>query len=205
MPRCVFIDLGAADGNSFGSWTQNQYGPVSNCPSGGTYEAFLVEANPRFQGALDSLERSHAGPTAFVHSLAPNAAYMCEGQTSFYLDTVNHNKNYWGSSMSNNHPDVQASGQQKVTVPTVNLIKLIAENTIASDFVLVKMDIEGAEYDILPCLANSPHASLIDRLLVEYHPLNTATTGTTQAQIDAAKQTLSQKGVDMPGYSSPTL
>lgn len=205
VPRCIFIDLGAADGNSFGSFTADTYGPVANCPSGGSYEAFLVEANPRFQAALDTIETHNKQPKALVHALAPNAAYMCEGQTSFYLDTVNHDNNYWGSSMSSNHPDVQKSGQEKVTVNTVNLMKLIAENTIPQDYVLVKMDIEGAEYDILPCLANSPHASLVDKLLVEYHPLNTATTGTTQAQIDAARETLSQKGVAMPDYNSPTL
>lgn len=205
-PKCIFIDLGAADGNSFRSWTSNQYGPVNNCPSGGSYEAFLVEANPRFQGALEGLEKSHKKQSkARVHSLAPNAAYMCEGKTSFYLDTVNHEHNYWGSSMSSNHHDVRESGYDQVTVDTVNLNKLLAENTIKDDYVLVKMDIEGAEYDILPCLANSAHASLIDNLLVEYHPINTATTPTTWGQIEEAKKALAAKGVKMPDYSSPTL
>lgn len=205
-PKCIFIDLGAADGNSFGAWMSNKYGDVGNCPSGGSYEAFLVEANPRFKGALDNLEKSHkTQDKALVHSLAPNAAYMCEGKTSFYLDTVNHEHNYWGSSMSSNHHDVKESGYDQVTVSTVNLNKLLAENTIKDDFVLVKMDVEGAEFDILPCLANSPHASLIDKMLVEYHPINTATKPTTWGDIEEAKRKLTSKGVMMPDYSSPTL
>merc|ERR1719262_331870 len=166
-PECVFIDLGAADGNTFNHFLANGYGPVSNCPSGGKYQAFLVEANPRFDGNLGGVESAHK---AFVHAYKSTAAFMCEASTSFYLDTVNHGNNYWGSSMSPNHPDAQRSGKTKVTVPTTNIIRLILENTIPGDWVMLKMDIEGAEYDILPCLANAPEAAgLIDRLYLEKH------------------------------------
>ena len=43
-PRCVFIDLGAADGNTFDSFLANGYGPVKNCPRHGEWQAILVEA-----------------------------------------------------------------------------------------------------------------------------------------------------------------
>jgi hypothetical protein len=39
----------------------------------------------------------------------------------------------------------------------------------STDFVIVKMDVEGVEYDLLPCLARSPHIHLVDYLLLERH------------------------------------
>lgn len=201
-PQCVFIDLGAADGNTFRAFKASKYGTLSTCPSGGKWEATLVEANPHFDAKLKAEETAHSGQ---VHALNSHAAYMCEAQTSFYLDKVNHQNNYWGSSMSSKHVDVQASGKVKVTVPTVNVLRLIYETTIPSDYVILKMDIEGAEWDILPCLANAEYANKIDQLLVEIHPATWGNAGTTQAQMDWALWKLRQRGVDVPSYQSQTF
>jgi len=202
VPRCVFIDLGAADGNSFNVFLKDGYGPVGKCPSV-QWSAVLVEANPRFDSKLGTVGNAHPGQISVMSS---HAAYMCEGQTSFYLDTVNTAKNFWGSSMSNNHPDVKASGaKQKVTVPTLNLNRVLYEQTIPGDWVMVKMDIEGSEFDVLPCVAKSPSASLIDRLYLEQHDPSWGQAGTTPAQMEAAKNELRQKGVDIPKYFSYTL
>jgi len=201
-PRCVFIDLGAADGNTFAEFMNGKYGPVANCPSG-EWSAVLVEANPRFNEKLAAVGTSQAVGSVDIKS--STAAYMCEGQTSFFLDTVNTAKNYWGSSMSSSHTDVQASGKTKVTVPTMNLNRVLYEHTIASDWVMVKMDIEGSEFDVLPCVAQSASASLIDRLYLEQHDPSWGLTGTTLAEMEAAKNTLRKKGVDIPNYFSQTL
>jgi len=201
VPRCVFIDLGAADGNSFNQFLSDHYGKVSNCPSG-QWSAVLVEANPRFDSQLAQVGGSHLNQVTVMSS---TAAYMCEAQTSFYLDTVNTNANYWGSSMSSSHPDVQKSGQTKVTVPTMNLVRILQEQTIPGDWVMVKMDIEGSEYDVLPCLAQAPAASLIDRLYMEQHSASWGNTGTTPAQMETAKAELRRRGVDIPDYFSHTL
>lgn len=205
VPKCIFIDLGAADGNTFRHFINNGYGPVKDCGSGsGDFEAWLVEANPRFNDPLNAMQTQYPGK---VHSLASTAAYMCEGQTSFFLDTTNHNVNYWGSSMGKNHPDAIKSGHQKVTVPTTNLIKMLYENTIPGDWVMVKMDIEGAEWDIMPCLADSPVSHIIDRFYLEQHPAEWSSTEPTPAgsTIEEAKAKLKAKGVDIPGYFSNTF
>lgn len=203
-PKCVFIDLGAANGNTFQTFLNNGYGDVKNCAHmTGDYEAFLVEANPRFQPALKKIEASNKK----VHALASTAAYMCDSHTSFFLDTVTHDHNYWGSSMSANHPDTKKSGLTWVTVPTVNLMKILYENTIPDDWVMVKMDIEGAEWDIMPCLATAPVASNIDRLYLEQHPSSWSTQATAPGDsvMTNAKATLKQKGVDIPDYFSQTF
>jgi len=203
VPKCIFIDLGAADGNTLKDFVNGVYGPVQNCPSGGQWEATLVEANPRFDAALKQAEVTYPG---MVHSKNSHAAYMCEAQTSFFLDTQNHDHNYWGSSMSSNHIDAQASGKVKVTVPTVNVLRLLYETTIPADYVILKMDIEGAEWDVLPCLAKANYANLVDRLMVETHPIEWGNAGTTAQQFQGALAALRSKGVQVPDqYHSQTL
>jgi len=205
-PKCVFIDLGAADGNTLIRFLENDYGVVSNCPSGGDWEALLVEANPRFKPQLEAISAEHQGK---VQPLTTTAAWMCEAQTDFFLDTVNHNVNYWGSSMSSTHPDAQRSNLTKVTVNTINLMRVLHEQTIPADHVIVKMDIEGSEWDVLPCLAQSPDASLVDILFVEIHSidwqLGQGSEATTQTQLDMALAALRAANVSTPAYSSPTL
>jgi len=196
----VFIDLGAADGNTFNKFMANGYGPIANCPSA-QWAAVLVEANPHFNKPLAAVGAQHAN----VKAMSSTAAYMCEGKTSFFLDTVNTEKHFWGSSMSSSHPDVQRSGKTKVTVPTMNLNRILYEQTIPGDWVMVKMDIEGSEFDVLPCLAQSASASLVDRLYLEQHDPSWGMVGTTAAQMELAKLQLKQKGVDIPDYFSQTL
>jgi FkbM family methyltransferase len=198
--KCIFIDLGAADGNTFLDFINNKYGPTSNCPSGGQWEAFLVEANPQFDQPLKLLEQQYPGQ---VHSFASTAAFTCQGQTSFFIDT-DPTHNHWGSSMSGSSPDVVASGKQKVTVPTTNVIQLIAENVLPADWVMLKVDVEGAEYDLIPCLAEFKDAGLIDRMYLEEHWWFKVDTQTTAAQMAAAKAKLQSMNVDIPQYYSGT-
>merc|ERR1719316_28908 len=154
------------------------------------WSAVLVEANPRFNAQLSAVGKQHSQ----VSVMSSTAAYMCEAKTSFYLDTVNTAKNFWGSSMSNNHPDVKASGaKQKVTVPTMNLNRILYEQTIPGDWVMVKMDIEGSEFDVLPCLAKANAATLVDRLYLEQHSPSWGQAGTTLEQMEAAKNELRRK------------
>merc|ERR1719253_1091517 len=98
-----------------------------------------------------------------VHEYSATAAYMCQGQTSFAID-ADPTHNHWASSMKDGRV-----GQNIVTVPTVNIIQMLQENVTPQDWVMLKVDIEGAEYDLLPCLANSEKASLVDRMYLEEH------------------------------------
>jgi FkbM family methyltransferase len=197
-PKCLFIDLGAADGNSFNEFVTDKFGPIKNCPSGGAWEAVLVEANPRFTAPLKNLGVGFGN----VKAMSETAAYMCEGKTSFFVDTTNHANNYWASSMSS---DSDAGQQQKIEVPTVNVMRLLYENAIPSDWVILKMDIEGSEWDIMPCMAQAQSATLIDQFYVEVHPGTWGLTGTDDAEFQAAKARLKRRGVAMPDYFSQTL
>lgn len=196
VPKCIFIDLGAANANSFKDFMENGYGPVSSCPSG-QWEAYLVEANPQFTPDLNLAQAAHVGQ---VHALASTAAYMCQGSTSFSIDPdVSHN--HWGSSMK-----VQHDGSTKVTVPTINVAQFVAEHTIPGDWVMLKVDIEGAEYDIIPCLAQSSSARLVDRMYLEEHHWIKVDSVYSAEQYQAAKLQLKAIGVDVvDNYYSKTM
>mmetsp|Transcript_81051 Transcript_81051/g.147908 ORF Transcript_81051/g.147908 Transcript_81051/m.147908 type:complete len:299 (-) Transcript_81051:101-997(-) len=205
VAKCVFIDLGAADGNTFKVFLEDGYGAVSNCTENGpgAWEAILVEANPNFNDKLKAEAAKY--PFGYVHAMTSTAAYMCEGQTSFFVDTVNTAQNFWGSSMSANTPDVQKSGKTSVTVPTLNVNRILYENTIPADRVILKMDIEGAEFDVLPCLVQSPSSNLVDSFYLEEHPVDWGNIGTTLADMEVHKATLVSRGIEIPQYFSHTL
>lgn len=194
VPKCIFIDLGAANGNSFDQFLKGAYGPVANCPSV-QWEAILVEANPQFTAQLNTVATSHPGA---VRAMSATAAYQCAGTTSFSIDPdVAHN--HWGSSMTFDH------GSNKVTVPTVNVNQLVAENVMPGDWVMLKVDIEGAEYDVLPCLSQFTQLNKIDIIFVEEHGWLAKDSSYTPQQYNAAKANIMAAGVQMPHYDSPTL
>jgi len=186
--------LGAANGNSFQQFLANAYGPVANCPSG-QWEALLVEANPQFTPALTAVGTQYPGQ---VHLFPSTAAYMCQGQTSFSIDPDVKN-NHWGSSMK------KSFGSNTVTVPTVNVVQLIAENVLPGDWVILKVDIEGAEYDLMPCLAQFPNMKLLDIIFLEEHNWLAGNAAYTPQQYAAAKQTLMGAGINIPDYHSHTM
>lgn len=199
-PKCIFVDLGAADGNTFQQFLNNGYGPISNCP-GGQWEAFLVEANPHFDAPLQALATQYPGQ---VHVMSSTAAFSCVAEVSFFFDT-DPTHNHWGSSMSDAAPDAVKSGKQQVTVPTTNVIQLIAQSVIPADWVMLKVDIEGAEYEVVPCLSNFAHANLIDRMYLEEHTWFDSGSTNGPAQMAEAKQKLQAAGVDIPAYFTQTF
>jgi hypothetical protein len=73
-----------------------------------------------------------------------------DGPVTFYLDTKNAAVNYWGSSLISSHRDVEPGGG--VTVQGVTLTSLLRRHVDTSrspGHVMIKMDIEGAEYALL--------------------------------------------------------
>jgi len=219
VPKCIYFDLGAAGGNSFQLFLEGKFGSLQSCGTSenkGDYEAYLLEANPYFDSALQKLE---ADDPKHVHAMNSTAVYTCEARTSFFVDNVTVEHNFWGSSLDGKQhsaadwsedkeapePANGAMAGEKITVPTVNLMRLLYENTISVDQVTVKMDVEGAEWDIVPCLASSPAAALVDQLFMEQHPIDWQLGTTTRTEMSEAKAKLQQVGIKIPEYYSPTL
>jgi len=200
VPKCVFFDIGAGDGSTFQEFLKN-YDPVANCPSG-QWEAYLLEANPQFDVPLETLSAQYPGQ---IHVSSSTAAYSCAGQSSFY---INADPTYESGPIMSVYN--YKKGKQSVNVPTINLAQLIAEHVTPEDWVMLKVDIEGAEYDVVPCLAKSDKSKLVDRMQLEEQYLEGHTwfkTGSTmgQEELNAAMRTMKTKGVDIRSHFSRTL
>lgn len=121
---------------------------------------------------------------------------------TFYLDSVNAADGFWGSSTYESHPDAVASGGKGTELSAVNLSRWLLMNTLPHDFVVVKMDIEGAEYQVLPHMAEMAVWSVVDHLFVEWHD-NLPTDEDRQAAIRGIEK-LKAEGVNCPHYDSAT-
>ena len=175
--RCVFFDLGANNGDSL----QNFFGLQSSGGGGdfkkllpnyiverNTWIAHAYEANPFFNKSLSKIAQQISKTK---HNLTINyqtAAWLYDGTIDFYLDTVNPAYNYWGSSLNKNAADVVHSNQTKVTVACHDIAKRLMEYD-EDDIIVMKIDIEGAEYDLLVDFIKRDVLKLIDYIAIEYH------------------------------------
>lgn len=217
-PSCFFFDFGAGDGETFRAFLgqsrkwQFNFNTAPFQPQ--DCFVYLMDPNPKYQSALKDI--TALLPTGRVMHVPGTAGYMCDlDDGTFYLDV--NSPQGWGSSLDPEHESVKdTAAKSNVHVSLMNIMRLLEENTIPSDTVVVKLDIEGAEWDVLPCLANSSAASLIDTLYLESHchtnretkmkwcPSN-GMADNSEEVFDAALSSIRMKGVDVPDYWSPLL
>ena len=175
--RKVFIDLGANCGNSFHKIKQNPRNKILN---GGGWETFLWEANPTLVRLwLRPLAKSD--PTI---TIIPKAASNRSGNASFYLTRGQESavtKNDFHGSECDPNKGQNPSGASSLlsSVPRAGIpIRVEVVDFAAwlkrmklrpSDTVVLKIDIEGSEFDVLSNLENTNTICLIDEFLIEWH------------------------------------
>jgi FkbM family methyltransferase len=181
--RQVFLDFGANTGDSIRSFALGEksfQGGHALLGRGGKdsgkWDIWGFEPNPAFNDKLQTLERDLRasklanGESQYnVRIMRESVANTVGGVVDFYLDTVNPDKNFWGSSLKENHPDVVKSKKAKIQVNSYDVAKLIMENYTKDDFIIVKMDIEGSEYDLLPHFFRVGVLNYIDEFACEWH------------------------------------
>eukprot|EP00662_Eupelagonemidae_sp_cell21_P006517 gene6517-30279_t len=87
------------------------------------------------------------------------------GRVPFYFD-----KSWWGAQTSSLDPSVVRGGQAGTT-ESVNFTAWLRLHARPHDWVVVKIDIEGAEHSLLPALRGSGTLrDLVDELFLECHP-----------------------------------
>lgn len=133
-----------------------------------SWDVYAFEANPEFNKILTNVKANVSKRNHTVKMYQETAAWTYDGTIDFYLDTVNKANNFWGSSIDENHPDVILSGKQKVTVKCVDISRILKKYN-QDDVVIVKIDIEGAEYDLLLDFIKKDVTKIIDYLAVEFH------------------------------------
>lgn len=163
----VLIDLGANCGNSYMLFKQK----LESRPE--RFEYYLFEPNPYLiDGYLRQLEETERHVT-----IIPSAAWIEDGSISFYLDSneskkscdPNSNKNPQGASSIYKDEHHPRSGN-RISVTTIDVNNWMLHHVNMFDYCILKVDIEGAEYELLRHLMAGGALALVDELYVEFHP-----------------------------------
>ncbi|CAN6320327.1 unnamed protein product [Urochloa humidicola] len=164
--RYVYVDVGARSyGSSIGSWFRKQY-PKQNH----TFEVFAVEADPAFHA--DYARRKGV-------ALLPYAAWVRNETLTFEINDGPAGKKGDdagkpnGRGMGRIRP---AAGETKGVssgevrrVPAFDLAEWLKRTASEQDYVVMKMDVEGTEFDLVPRMIETGAICLVDELFLECH------------------------------------
>ncbi|KAF5821050.1 putative methyltransferase FkbM, methyltransferase type 11 [Helianthus annuus] len=157
--RYVYVDVGARSyGSSIVSWFKKQY-PKQNK----TFDIYAIEADKHFHDQY----KSKKGVT-----LLPYAAWVRNESLVFEINQTPGDENVeTGRGMGR----IQAAKTGGGIVGSTDVIQGFdfadwLKNTVTeNDFVVMKMDVEGTEFDLIPRLIETGAICLIDEVFLECH------------------------------------
>jgi FkbM family methyltransferase len=137
-----------------------------------TWKIYCWEANPYTYDHFLKIDRfRHLDITAY-HSAVSNEY----GSIEFNIQSSSAknggtNKSGTGSSVMSLNEWQCKGGEfiEKVQVPKIDLSDWMIKNLSEEDHVILKMDIEGAEYDVLEKIIEAGALKFINRLYIEWH------------------------------------
>jgi len=94
------------------------------------------------------------------------AIWTKDGTIDFY---VSRKKAMWGSTLIKNKTSGNIDKEHPVQVPCLDFSQWILNNFSIDDYVVVSMDIEGAEYDVLEKMIKDGSVKYIKKMYVEFH------------------------------------
>ncbi|KAL6896676.1 hypothetical protein ACP4OV_007248 [Aristida adscensionis] len=155
----VYVDVGARSyGSSIGSWFRKQY-PKQNH----TFQVFAIEADPAFHSEYAVKK----GVT-----LLPYAAWVKNDTLKFEIngdpgkeDEPKAN----GRGMGRIRPTAGKMSGEVRSVPAFDFAEWLKQTVSEQDYVVMKMDVEGTEFDLIPRLFDTGAICLIDELFLECH------------------------------------
>lgn len=155
--RYVYVDVGARSyGSSIGSWFKKQY-PKQNK----TFEVYAIEADKTFHEEY-KLKKGV--------KLLPYAAWVRNETLSF---EITHDPGAevkaGGKGMGRIQPAKSSSGGKVNRIQGFDFAEWLKDTVTEKDFVVVKMDVEGTEFDLIPRLFETGAICLIDEMFLECH------------------------------------
>lgn len=120
---------------------------------------------PLHAAAMKDLPRYASGPVEFVHG----AAAATDGTISIAIEgKADGHYTYDGSTTVASLVRDKAHAM-RAEVPSYDLAKFLEARSTPETAIVIKMDIEGGEYTLLPHLFASPIAPRIDLIFCEFH------------------------------------
>lgn len=143
----IFIDCGGHDGCSVRKF-------INATPDFKHWKIYSFEPNKRFHQFYSQL------PTELI----PKAVCDYNGIINFYQQK----SHVAGGSTTLKQKDNLGSWLQ-YPVQCVDLSKWIIDNFTTQDYIVLKLDIEGQEYNVLNKMINDKSLAWIDKLYIEWH------------------------------------
>lgn len=181
MNRHVFIDLGCYNGDTveeFRNWRKVAFDRTWE------WEIFAFDINPAFKEQWDNIADEHTHFSRLAAWISDEIIEVSIEQSETPL----------GSTAMSGKKAVWATGK-KIEVGAINFSRYIWEYFSDDAFVVVKMDIEGAEFPILEKMLKEKTIQHIDLLLCEFHP-NKVVEYTTTHKNELIKR-IKDAGVDV--------
>ena len=153
--RHVFVDCGGYDGCSIRRF-------IKDFDREDRFEMITFEPNDLYATCYSDLPK---------HRLIQAAVHDRDRFQNFFLDQEDGD----GSTLFGNKLTRGNGGfgtldtANPVKVRTIDLARWLRENTSAFDYIILKLDVEGAEYDILEKMIRDRIIGRINHLFVEWH------------------------------------
>jgi FkbM family methyltransferase len=196
IPRNIYIDLGTNNGVSIDSFlptgkskknqrdasdgaysTNSKYFShkdyAANSALKKTFDIYALEANPRHTPALrDQMNRYIQNNISnSYHLFSETGISTRDGTVALIFDCDAKRDDCLGAEGSSLNKDSLSLGQKSVNITSLDILTLFRGLHIKeSDVVLLKMDIEGSEFEVVRrLLVSGVLYSLIDIIMVEWH------------------------------------
>lgn len=153
MSRKVIIDCGAYNGCSILKFNHL----ISDFKK---YEVFSFEILPKYHQKLSNMQ-----------SIMDNVSYINKGvwvkneTLPFYLSTITDD----GNSLLDTKISNSIDKQNPIYVEAIDFSEWLLKNFDMNDEIILKMDIEGAEYAVLEKMIRDESIKLISKLYIEWH------------------------------------
>lgn len=150
----IYIDAGCFDGDTveqFRNWRKIAF------PDKKAWEIYAFDPNPAFQDRWKVVEDEHT-------HFDLKAVWTGEGIMPFAIEGTT---NPLGSTLMSGKKKIW-DNSEKVNVQSFDFSNWLKQ--FKDDFVVVKMDIEGAEFPVLSKMMSDGTDKICDYLMVEFHP-----------------------------------
>jgi FkbM family methyltransferase len=153
--RHVFLDCGGYDGCSIRRF-------IKDFDREGRFEMVTFEPNDLYATSYSDLPR---------HRLIQAAVRDREGFQNFFLDREDGDgSTFFGNKLTRENGGFGTlDTANPVKVRTIDLSRWLRKNTSMFDYVILKLDVEGAEYDVLEKMIRDRTICRINHLFVEWH------------------------------------
>ena len=126
------------------------------------WEYYLFEANPRLKSYHDQVINDYPQVEFNYYN---KAVWIEDGETDFYFSRRGNS----GSTIVKEKFSNKVDHDNPIKVETIDFSKWVSKNMNKDDYILFKIDIEGAEYEVLNKMIDDGTLDYMDKIIVEFH------------------------------------